>query len=126
LLVQLKWIAGDGSAGVQALAPRQQWRERLSWIAAGTLAMVVIALAISKFRQQPTEAALVRFQVQPPQDFRYAQFDLPVASPDGRHVAFVGSMEASEVLADALADGGQQGFGDGVRRRGEEREGERG
>jgi hypothetical protein len=96
LLVQLKWIAGGGSEGAQPLAPQRQWRERLSWIVAGMLALVVIALAISNFRQKPVEAALVQFQVQPPPDFRYEQFDLPVASPDGTHVAFVGSRKAGK------------------------------
>src|SRR6478672_8541539 len=57
LLVQLKWIAGGGSEGIQVLTPRRQWRERLSWIAAGTLALIVITLATYNFQQKPVEAA---------------------------------------------------------------------
>ena len=96
LVLQLKWLAGGGSAGLQPLAPQRQWRERFSWIVAGTLALLLIALFILDFRQQPAEAALVRFQIHPPPNFRYAQWDLPLLSPDGRYLAFVGSIKAGK------------------------------
>jgi eukaryotic-like serine/threonine-protein kinase len=94
VLVQLKWIAGAGSqAGMVAPAVAHgRSRERVIWMAvAALLLLAVAALGYLYVRRPPAEARLMRLQIDVPPNFIYSPTSIPLLSPDGRYIAFIGS-----------------------------------
>jgi serine/threonine protein kinase len=83
---ELKWIAEEGSHAVAAgpVEVRGKKRERLAWIVAGALLIMLIAgfaFDIAKFRSPPTEITAMRFTIPAPE--KSALLSASV-SPDGR------------------------------------------
>src|SRR5438477_2968777 len=93
VVAQLKWIASAGSqAGIHApvAAPRRS-REPLVWSLVAVLLLAVATLAYLYVQRAPATPALMRFQIDVPANFNYGLGAIPVLSPDGRHLAFIGS-----------------------------------
>ena len=91
---ELRWIGEAGSqAGVPTtLALRRRSRERLAWLLAGGLGLL-LALALvpatRHWRERPPESTPVRFTIAPPDKTAFAPWDLPAVSPDGKRIVFV-------------------------------------
>jgi eukaryotic-like serine/threonine-protein kinase len=80
LLSELEWIAESGSnAGIPApVVAKRRNRERLSWIAAGLAAALLVASLLwiaAHLRNEPPAAAAVRFQIPAPDKLNF--FPLP-------------------------------------------------
>jgi len=75
-------------------------RERLGWIVAAALTLALGATILLNSRDVPlAEPELVEFPVLPPEGSSFAWLSLEFAiSPDGRHVAFVGTSKAGSSL----------------------------
>ncbi|HKW96516.1 MAG TPA: protein kinase [Bryobacteraceae bacterium] len=97
VLLELKWAAGSVSqTGVAPPAvPRRMNRERVAWISAtAVLLLVSLLLSVVLLRQRAPEARPVRFSVYPPEKVLFGPWTVagPVlVSPDGQRLAFVGS-----------------------------------
>ena len=70
-------------------AATAQKRDRLGWIAAAVLSLIVLALAVAYFRRAPTDGQAVYFSVPPPETTTFTGGTRPAISPDGRSLAFV-------------------------------------
>jgi Tol biopolymer transport system component len=98
----LEALSLSGSSGAQrtetalALSKRPLWRERLAWVAAGVLALALLALGVAYFRRPAPEAETVRLSVNPPEGA--TRFDLPSISPDGRTLAFIATVAGKTQL----------------------------
>ena len=93
LLLELKWIAGEG---VRGDSRRTDPTKRIVAIAGGALAITVIIawLGVPDFRSTPADEAMVRFSFAPPANLKRAEvrFGGPVTiSPDGRRYVYVAS-----------------------------------
>jgi Tol biopolymer transport system component/predicted Ser/Thr protein kinase len=104
LASELKWIAEGGSqAGVRApILARRKGRERLGWIVAAVLFLLLIA-ALTRLvtlpHETPEKARMVRFAITAPEKMTFRPSNRPAVSPDGLHVAFVASTsEGNNVL----------------------------
>jgi serine/threonine protein kinase len=92
---ELRWIAETiSNAGPPALKVRSK-RHLYYWISAtALLATVTALLAFVRPREALNETRPVRLFIPPPERFVYASFNqiqsVPVISPDGQHIAFVG------------------------------------
>jgi Tol biopolymer transport system component len=86
-----KYLVNPASAGVTSAAPSQAV-SKTSWLAAAAMGVAAVgvasaaALAFVHFRERPTVAAPVRFQILPPEQTVFASTG--VLSPDGRRIAF--------------------------------------
>jgi Tol biopolymer transport system component/predicted Ser/Thr protein kinase len=92
---ELRWVFDDSSQpGVAApTVARRTSRDRLAWAAAGlALGALVAGIAVrTAVRQPPARPPTVqRFTVEPPVADSPIRMRLPVVSPDGRHLVFVG------------------------------------
>jgi serine/threonine protein kinase/Tol biopolymer transport system component len=90
--LQLKWIAEGGSqVGVPApVATRRRSRERLAWIVAGALGVLLLSVALPRILNPPPEPEAVRLAMLPPEDTLLDANEGNMAvSPDGSMVAFV-------------------------------------
>jgi serine/threonine protein kinase len=92
VLLQLKWIASAGSqagslAPVVSRSKRRQW---LSRVFTGVVSLIALAVSAVHFGKKPAELQSVRFQVPPPDKASIDMFNIPVVSPDGRHVVYGG------------------------------------
>ena len=86
LLRELQWLKeGRGRRRLTQTGFRM-W-PTLPWMLLGAVSLALVALAVVHFRQRPSEAAVVRFQVSLPPSGRPWE-DVPAVSPDGRLVAF--------------------------------------
>ena len=72
----------------QQAATAQKWN-RLGWIAAAVLSLVVLALAIAFFRRVPTEMVALHVSLSPPEKMTFPIGQVPAISPHGRYLAFV-------------------------------------
>jgi serine/threonine protein kinase len=88
IVLQLKWIAQDGAPVLQPTENKENRRERLAWLAAGALALLLIAFV---FWWRASKA---------PAETKYFSAPLPFAardvamSPNGHTVAIVGHRES--------------------------------
>jgi Tol biopolymer transport system component len=89
----------DGGEGAAAAERRRVRRLRWALAAAGlVIAGMAVALAVTHLTKASAPQA-VHFMADTPEGFRLADFgDLPVPSPDGRHVAFTGFLEGTRQL----------------------------
>jgi Tol biopolymer transport system component len=89
--------AGDG---VVAAERRRVRLLRWALAAAGVvIAGMAVALAVTHLTKASVPPGAVHFMAEAPEGFRLADFgDLPVPSPDGRHVAFTGFLEGNRQL----------------------------
>ncbi len=78
------------------MTKRGGWRERIAWIAAGVLALALLALGVAYSRRPALEAEMVRLFVNSPE--KATRFDYPTISPDGRTLAFVATVEGKTQL----------------------------
>jgi Tol biopolymer transport system component len=98
-LEALATASSSGATRTEAVAalttgsskPGSGWRERIAWIAAGVLALALLALGVAYVRRPALEAEPVRFLISPPDKATY--FGTPMISPDGRTLAFVATVE---------------------------------
>ena len=101
VLLQLKWIAGNGAAA-QTTAPAAvgsfHKRGRLGWIVAACLSVALIALALAHFHEKPSDLHPIRFQIPTPDKVTLSWIDIPVVSPDGRRLVFTGATAAGKRL----------------------------
>ncbi len=79
-----------------ATTKRGGWRDRIGWVAAGVLALVLLALGLAYFRRPMPEAETVRLSLMPPE--KVTRFDWPTISPDGRTLAFIATFEGKTEL----------------------------
>jgi len=86
LLRELQWLKESREP---RRAPQAGFRlsPTLPWTLLGAMSLAFVVLAVVHFRQRPSEAAVVRFQVPLPPNGR-GWDDVPAVSPDGRLVAF--------------------------------------
>ncbi len=71
-----------------------QKRDRLGWIAAAVLSLILLALAVAYFRRSPTDGQAVYLSISPPEKMTFPMGEAPAISPDGRLLAFV-AMDSS-------------------------------
>ncbi len=90
----LEGLSSPGYAGVPPAslagtlpASDAGWRDRIAWIVAGVVSLLVAGFAWAYFTRQPTtnEARVMKFAINPPEN---ASFDNIAISPDGRWLAF--------------------------------------
>jgi serine/threonine protein kinase/Tol biopolymer transport system component len=86
LLRELEWVK-EGREPLRKATVSGLTRPALPWILFAAASAALLALAAVHFRQLPSEATVVRFQVPLPSTGR-AWEDFPAVSPDGRLVAF--------------------------------------
>jgi Tol biopolymer transport system component/tRNA A-37 threonylcarbamoyl transferase component Bud32 len=83
---------------VPLMGPAAASRGGFVWIAAAAIfALIAAALAFVHFREKPAEPVL-RFTVPPEKGTFPQNSSLPAVSPDGRHVAYVATMEGKAQL----------------------------
>jgi serine/threonine protein kinase len=92
VLLDLKWLATARSqAG--SLAPvvgRTRHRKWLSRAFTAVVSLIALAVSAVHFGTKPAELQSVRFQVPMPDKVTISRFDIPVVSPNGRHVVYSG------------------------------------
>lgn len=102
LAAELRWISDAGSrAGTPApLIRRRIRRETMAWAAAAILLVALFALVLWSWHnrglQRPLRASLL-----PPENVRFetaGRNGSPALSPDGTHIAFVGSINGIRAL----------------------------
>jgi serine/threonine protein kinase len=97
--LQLGWIATSPlQTGTRAL-PQTKGRSKL-WIAAGLLALAVVALTAALLRPGPSRRVL-RVNLLPPEGTRFETLyrnGSPSLSPDGTHVAFIAQKDGRNSL----------------------------
>ena len=89
---ELKWIAEGGSQEAMA-APARAGAGRyasLGWMLAGALAIALAILGGVMIAGNRKPPAVVRLQIDRPSHVVWQQRDVPVISPDGSQVAFIG------------------------------------
>jgi hypothetical protein len=88
--VELKWIATSGAVSQAVAFPavaRLHKRERLAWIVAACLpVLLVVVWAILQPRPAP-EARVMQFEIALPEKGTLGELDYPALSPDGQYVA---------------------------------------
>ena len=85
---ELEWILeGGSSAGMPATVLKSR-RLNPGYILSGILAALLAAFAIFHFRTAPAPAAVVRFEIPPPEGTHWGDVDFPVLSPDGSKIMF--------------------------------------
>jgi eukaryotic-like serine/threonine-protein kinase len=88
IAIELRWISEAGSAaGVAApLAKRRKSRERLAWLSAGLLGLLLVILGAAwVWTAQPAGAPVVRVPIEIPDG---ASVSGPALSPDGNTLAY--------------------------------------
>lgn len=82
----------DGTAVqvVHEAPPRRSSREVLAWALLAVVSLAAAILAVAYFRQRPSEAPVVRFQIPPPEKVIQFPDDIAALSPDGRHLVISG------------------------------------
>jgi DNA-binding winged helix-turn-helix (wHTH) protein len=81
----------DGRQQPPGMIASLQNREILAWILLGATSLALAVLAVVHFRHQISETHAVRFQVPLPDHVTLTWIDIPVLSPNGRRLAFVGA-----------------------------------
>src|SRR5439155_1499141 len=91
LLLELKWIASDGSrAGSRSEGiPGGRTYNRLAWTLVAALSLTVLALLTISRQRGRASAAPVRFLIHPPENSYINVEGRAAVSPDGRHLTFV-------------------------------------
>ncbi len=101
VLLELKWIAGNGAAAqTTALAAVGSPRKRgwLGWMVAACSSVALIVLALAYFREKPSDLHPMRFQIPTPDKVTISGTDMPVVSPDGRRLVFTGTASEGEQM----------------------------
>jgi len=83
LKAALEWTA---EAAPPAPSPRR--RVGVGWLAAALFAVAAAVTLVVHFREKPPEQRVVRLQIPPPGNDRFAGSDTQVISPDGTRIAF--------------------------------------
>src|SRR5262245_10132476 len=75
-----------------AMTSRSGWRERLWMLAAGVLALALLALSLAYFKRAATDTRTVRLSFTPPENLAFdnGQHDYAIVSPDGQKLLFTG------------------------------------
>src|SRR5262245_53913957 len=75
-----------------AMTSRSGWRERLWMLAAGVLALALLALGVAYFWRAATDTRTVRLSFTPPENLAFdnGQHDYAIVSPDGQKLLFTG------------------------------------
>ena len=89
-------VQPDVDEGRAATERRQRGRQRWAWGAAGlAIAGLAVALAVTHLSERPAPPR-VHLTVETPEGFSSREWgDVPVPSPDGRHVAFTGLQDGT-------------------------------
>jgi len=98
LAFDLEELLGSASWPLAPAAGQPGNRERLAWIVAAVLLLVVLALAAQHFHRAPVEAGVMRFIVPPPEKATFAPLSTVAVSPDGRQLAFAATSEGKTLL----------------------------
>jgi serine/threonine protein kinase len=105
LLSELEWITETRSTpGILTPAsPERRNHDRSLRLAVGVAAVLFLLSLIwltSHRRNEPGQAALVRFEIPVPDKLNFFYYEVPAISPDGEHIAFtaVASMQDNERL----------------------------
>jgi serine/threonine protein kinase len=85
LLRELQWLKEGREPRRVTQTGFRTWP--LPWMLLAAVSLALVILAVVHFRQRPSEAAVVRFQVPLPPSGSLWE-DIPAVSPDGRLVAF--------------------------------------
>jgi serine/threonine protein kinase/Tol biopolymer transport system component len=96
LLSELEWIAETGSeSGVPVpVAAKRRSRERMAWLAAGVVAVLLLALTgwvAVHLRNEPAPPATVQFDIPVSDKLDFFWYQVPGISPDGQRIAFTAS-----------------------------------
>jgi eukaryotic-like serine/threonine-protein kinase len=102
VLLQLKWIAQSGTTAVRSSGKKENNRERLAWLIAGGLALMLIAFVLWWRGSKATEQTTY-FSAPLP----FAARDLAV-SPNGHTVAIIGHRESERNNALWIYEPGSQ------------------
>jgi serine/threonine protein kinase/Tol biopolymer transport system component len=93
LALELKWIANSGSQtpGSSSVVMAQTNRERLNWLLAAIVALVLLAGVVGYRRFTSTNPTAIVADIAPPKgtQFNFLVTGPPALSPDGRMIAFV-------------------------------------
>ncbi len=81
---------------VQALDTATTKHGGIGWVAAGVLALALLALGVAYVRRPALEAEPMRFSINPPEKAKL--FDWPTISPDGRTLAFIAEVDGKRQL----------------------------
>ena len=100
VLLELKWIAESGSQGgiPKPVIQHRKRKERVSWAITALAVAAASALAILHFRETPPEAYRIQFNVPAPPKVTFGPIDTPAISPDGRKLAFTGTMPGGKSM----------------------------
>ncbi len=95
---ELQWVSQGGSkVGLPAVVTgRRRAREGVAWAACAVTALVAIAFGIAWARRAPEPPPLVRFPLSMPASL--SNPSPPVASPDGRKIAFAADSDAKRTI----------------------------
>jgi len=95
---ELQWVSQGGSkVGLPAVVTgRRRAREGVAWAACGLIALVALAFGVAWARRAPEPPALVRFPLLMPSGF--SNPSPPVASPDGRKIAFAADGDGKRLI----------------------------
>ncbi|MDA2939027.1 protein kinase, partial [Acidobacteria bacterium AH-259-A15] len=77
---------------------QRPWRQMVPWVLLTAMTMVAVIVVVFHVSEAPDELRTRRFSVFLPGKISFAPLDLPVISPDGRHIAFTGVAADSKQL----------------------------
>jgi eukaryotic-like serine/threonine-protein kinase len=81
---------GTAAQSVHEIPPRPNNREVVPWALLAVVSLAAAVLAVAYFRQRPSEAHVVRFQIPPPEGGILCPSCIPAVSPDGRYLVTTG------------------------------------
>jgi serine/threonine protein kinase len=97
VLVQLEWITTD-SGRAHSLPVAKKRSSIVAWLAAAVAAAALFTLALIHFREAPPETLFARFDIALPTKFNLEWWALPVISPDGKQLVFMGVADGRRML----------------------------
>ncbi len=95
---ELQWVSQGGSkVGLPAVVTgRRRLREGVAWAACGITALTALAFGVAWARRAPEPPAIVRFPLVTPASL--SNPSPPIASPDGRKIAFAADSEGKRMI----------------------------